>query len=192
MSAALGPTLPYMPRPALSSAMSSVLSDAPRVDLLAECSDAIPALEAWVRDAWPDAGGRDPMWAARRLRGWRHRRTLPLGLVARDAQNAPIGLVALLRGTSPQGDEVVLLTALLVAPWARLRGTGRVLCAAALQHAAQLGVLTVHLYTRDAEAFYRRLGWRLIGDAIIGGAARPRVVAFMAADTAGGGQGDKG
>jgi predicted N-acetyltransferase YhbS len=181
VSAALRPAVPDTLRPAVP--------DAPRVDLLADCSDAIPVLGAWVCDAWPDAGGRDPTWAARQLRGWRRRRTLPLGLVGRDAQNAPVGLAALLPGTSPEGDEVVLLTALLVAPWARLRGTGRALCAAALAHAARLGVPTLHLYTSDAEAFYRRLGWRLIGDAIIGGAARPRAVAFMAADTAGGRQG---
>ena len=171
-------------RPAGSAALPPPRPNPPRVDLLADCSDAIPVLGAWVRDVWPDAGGHDPRWAERLLRGWRRRRTLPLGLVGRDPQDAPIGLAALLRGASPQGDEVVLLTALLVAPWARLRGTGRALCTAALAHAARLGVATVHLYTSDSEAFYRRLGWRLIGDAIIGGATRPRAVAFMAADTA--------
>jgi predicted N-acetyltransferase YhbS len=169
-----------------SDARHPGVATAPRVDLLADCSDAIPVLGAWLRDAWPDGGG-DPNWPARLLRGWRQRRTLPLGLVGRDAQDAPVGLAALQRGTSPEGNEVVLLTALLVAPWARLRGTGRALCTAALGHAARLGVTTVHLYTGDAEAFYRRLGWRLIGDAIIGGATRPRAVAFMAADTEGNG-----
>ena len=163
----------------MSAALQTAATAIARVEFLADRSDAIPVVANWLCDAWPEATGNDPTAVARRLCGWCHRRVLPLGLVGCNPQGGLLGFAALRRGTSPQGEPVTLLSALFVAPWARRRGTGRALCAASREHAARLGLSAMHLYTTDAEAFFRRLDWRFVCHAITGSQARPRAAAFM-------------
>ncbi len=58
----------------------------------------------------------------------------------------------------------------------RRRGVGRELVRQACQMACRLGVKRLHLYTRSAanQAYYRRLGWRVVESIRHGG--RPAVV----------------
>ena len=53
------------------------------------------------------------------------------------------------------------LASLYVVHGSRRRGIGRMLVAAIEDHARSSGVARLHLYTDDAEAFYRHLGWTL-------------------------------
>jgi N-acetylglutamate synthase-like GNAT family acetyltransferase len=96
----------------------------------------------------------------------------------------PHGFVALVPGSSPQGNDVVLLSTLLVRASARGRGVGRALCAAAGVTAARLGIAALHLYTVDAGSYFRHLGWRFLSHAILGPAHRPYGASFMWIETA--------
>lgn len=156
-----------------------------RVGLLAEHAGAVPLLADWVVAAWPQVCGAHPARTRRQLRGWCRRDALPLGLVACDAQGTPLGLAALVHGLSPWRERIVLISTLLVAPPQRMRGLGRALCAAAGAQAARLGAPALHVYTTDAEPFFRRIGWQSIGDAIIDVATCPRAARFMRVDTVG-------
>ena len=72
----------------------------------------------------------------------------------------PVGTVSLVEGDHPlDPTPICCLAGLYVLPaWRRL-GIGRQLCRAALRQALRLRAGPVGLFTRDAEGFYRRLGW---------------------------------
>ncbi len=73
---------------------------------------------------------------------------------------APAGLCLFVRDEiDARHDLTPWLAALYVAPEFRKRGIGAALVKAIEGHARSVGTQRLHLYTVDAEAFYRRLGW---------------------------------
>jgi len=154
------------------------------ISLLADLAEAVPVLAEWICRTWPQDCDPGPDAAARQISRWCGRDSLPMALIACDPHGAPLGFAGLVPGLSPQRQDIVLLSTLLVVPLARRRGIGRSLCTEARVRAAQLGVPVLHLYTLDRHAFFRLLGWRLLSHAIVGAPNRPRGAAFMQIDTA--------
>lgn len=132
-----------------------------RIDHLAEHRELAPGLARWHHAAW---SALLPAWtlaeAEAELATHRLRRAIPTTLVAFVDREA-VGSVSLLledheriTGYSPW------LASLYVQPAWRRRGVGAALVERAVAEAAALGVPRLYLYTPDAEAYYRGLGWR--------------------------------
>ncbi|MGF3024504.1 GNAT family N-acetyltransferase [Methylobacterium aquaticum] len=73
----------------------------------------------------------------------------------------PVGMASLVaHDLDPRPDLTPWLAGVFVAPQARGRGHAVRLVAAVEADAAALGIATLWLYTRSAEALYARIGWR--------------------------------
>lgn len=80
-------------------------------------------------------------------------------LIARIAEDLAGICLLVLHELEPAHDLSPWLASLYVAPEFRRRGVARQLVEAIEDHARDNGVARLHLYTVDAEAFYRKCGW---------------------------------
>ncbi|TNC09379.1 GNAT family N-acetyltransferase [Methylobacterium terricola] len=79
------------------------------------------------------------------------------------ADDEPVGMASLAaHDLDPRPDLTPWLAGVYVAPPARGRGHAVRLVAAVEAEARSLGVPTLWLYTRSAEALYARIGWRTV------------------------------
>ncbi|KMO28835.1 hypothetical protein VQ02_30845 [Methylobacterium variabile] len=79
------------------------------------------------------------------------------------ADGEPVGMASLAaHDLDPRPDLTPWLAGVFVAPHARGRGHAARLVAAVEAQAASLGIPTMWLYTRSAEALYARIGWRTV------------------------------
>jgi predicted N-acetyltransferase YhbS len=151
------------------------MSDDVRLEYLAGCPEALPAVVAWLHAEWWMPAGFSLEWARDTVRGRMHRHLIPLSLVAL-AGAEPVGVVSLIEEDAPgAAGRVVCLAGLYVPPAWRGGGIGARLCRRAALEARRLGLAVLHLYTPDRQAYYARLGWRAVAEAAleVAGASRP-------------------
>jgi GNAT superfamily N-acetyltransferase len=80
-----------------------------------------------------------------------------------------VGSVSLLQNDDDRiRDYSPWLASLIVLPQYRGRGFGIALVERCVQEARALGISRLHLYTAGQQAFYRRLGWRVIDTVPLG------------------------
>lgn len=145
---------------------------------IADHLDLVPVIAEWHFAEW---GYLDPDGT---LASW----TEGLGQRTRREQ-IPTTYVAL------EGDELLgsvtlveqdMLTRPDLSPWVagvyvaaahRQRGIGSALVRHAVRQAAQMGVKRLYLYTHPARAFYLKLGWQLLEEAVYEG--RPVAIMVM-------------
>ncbi len=98
------------------------------------------------------------------LEVWRERLLLGATLLVGERDDEVLGFAALL-----ETDEGTELNAIHLLPEAIGTGLGAELMEAVIETARSRGRRTLHLFVLDdnerAQAFYRRTGWRLVGDA---------------------------
>lgn len=102
--------------------------------------------------------------AAAELAAQTQQRGFPTTLVALEGSEL-LGSVSLLDADPPAPERYApFLGSLFVLPEARGRGIGAALVTAAVDEARRLGLPTLHLWTPGHAEFYRRLGWRSLGE----------------------------
>jgi GNAT superfamily N-acetyltransferase len=147
------------------------------IHYLADYPHAGRQLAAWLHQGRPDTYA--PEGALAFIEGFANRDRLPLALFACNADLSPLGMVSLIRSETPLSEPTALLLALYVAPAHRNRGIATELCRRAGAEAQQLGWPAVAAYTTDSQAFYQRIGWRTVMQAIITSRPGNRPVWFM-------------
>ena len=133
---------------------------------LADCPEHVPVLADWFHAEW----GHTVSWGT--VQGFRDkllthlgRGTLPLALVALDG-GAPVGTASLRPAEMAARPELgPWLGGMYVRTDARGRGVGEALVRAAEQRAREMGFGEMYLFATDREAWYRRLGWSVLGPA---------------------------
>lgn len=136
------------------------------IAILADRPVLIPTLSDWFVAEWePYYGADGPGDAGSDLRGCLNRDTLPIALVALDADETLLGTAAL-KDESVGSEQGVgpWLAAFLVAPKHRGRGVGSALVAAIEVEAARLGFAEIYTSTDAAEGILERRGWVPFGD----------------------------
>jgi predicted N-acetyltransferase YhbS len=114
-----------------------------------------------------------PQWsegqALAELRTHRSRQAIPTTMLMLDDVQGLIGSVSLLQNDDDRiRDYSPWLASLIVLPQHRGRGFGIALVDRCVQEARVLGIPRLHLYTAGQQAFYRRLGWRVIDTVPLG------------------------
>jgi predicted N-acetyltransferase YhbS len=103
------------------------------------------------------------------LRTHRSRQAIPTTMVMLGDDQRLIGSVSLLQNDDDRiRDYSPWLASLIVLPQYRGRGFGIALVERCVQEARALGIPRLHLYTAGQQAFYQRLGWRVIDTVPLG------------------------
>ena len=110
-----------------------------------------------------DLGGDRTLWMRDREEEARSDGGVPYAWIAfMDAK--PVGSVSLIASNMDTRPELKpWLAALFVLPTWRGRGIGSALMERCAAEARTSGFSTLHLYTSEAESYYRRRGWIVIG-----------------------------
>ena len=148
---------------------------------IADHLDLVPVIAAWHFAEWGrlDPSGTLASWTEG-LRQRTRREQIPTTYVALEGSEL-LGSVTLV--------EQDMLTRPTLSPWVagvyvaaahRQRGIGSALVRHAVRQAAQMGVERLYLYTHPARAFYQKLGWQFLEEAVYEG----RPVAIMMMETA--------
>jgi predicted N-acetyltransferase YhbS len=127
---------------------------------LVDVPDAARTLAHWLREEWPHAYDQERADAL--IEDFGKQNGLPVGFVACTGGLGPIGMTAIVEGTTPSNAPVAMMVTLYVAPAFRGRGVGGALCCRAVAEANRLGCRTLGAYTVDKAEFYRSLGWRVV------------------------------
>ncbi|MGH8083141.1 MAG: GNAT family N-acetyltransferase [Lysobacter sp.] len=135
----------------------------PRIDLLADHTGALPALQAMFEAEWPEYYGVDgPGDAADDLAAYCGRDLLPVGVVA-TLDGEVVGVAALKAASIDAYPQFTPWAAAgLVAPRWRGRGIGAHLILALEAHAMRLGHRAIYAGTATAGSLMRRLGWEYL------------------------------
>ena len=127
---------------------------------LADCPAVLPDCARWLYEAW----GHEQVSAFEGTLDWLRGVAAAAdeeGLVAVSAA-VPVGIALLVVcDLESRRDLTPWLSSLFVVPDFRDRGIGRCLIEGVLAAAKRRGHAELYLYTESAEAYYRRLGWRL-------------------------------
>jgi predicted N-acetyltransferase YhbS len=157
----------------------TLTSAVPRVGLLADHAGLVPQVAGWLYHEWWRELGDTPGAAEARLRQRLQRDRLPLALLALDGDE-PVGTVSIVVDDHPLAPgSVCCLAGLFVCPDWRRQGIGAALCQCALREARRLELPPLCLFTKDGEAFYRRLGWQKLSDTVVCAGRGLELVAFM-------------
>jgi GNAT superfamily N-acetyltransferase len=137
-----------------------------RIEPAADHLDLVPVVAGWhwEHGGWQDPTGSVESWT-RGLLTRTNRDRVPATFLAFDDRN-PVGSATLVEHDIPDRSDLASLRPWLagvyVIPAARGRGVGSELVTHAEARAASFGVKRLYLYTREAAAFYVRLGWRVL------------------------------
>lgn len=127
---------------------------------LADSPAVLPDCARWLYEEW----GRQQVSAFEGTLDWLRGVAAASdeeGLVAVSA-GAPVGIALLVvRDLESRRDLTPWLSSLFVVPEFRDRGIGRRLVEGVMAAAKGRGHAELYLHTESAEAYYRRLGWRL-------------------------------
>jgi GNAT superfamily N-acetyltransferase len=139
-----------------------------RIDLLADHLDLVELITRWHWAEWghayPESSAEEWMSniASRAGRG-----PVPFTLVVWVGEE-PVGAVSLAEHDMPPDPAFARLTPCVsgtyILPSWRRKGIGAVLMEALEARAASFELGTLFLFTGEAEAFYRRVGWRTIAE----------------------------
>jgi GNAT superfamily N-acetyltransferase len=133
-----------------------------RVAPLVHHPAAVPIVASWLHAQWFAAWGRTPAQCEADLRERLQAAALPIAFVALAGQ-VPVGTASLDVDEHPlDGHAICALSCVCVPPAWRGLGVGRALCAHVAAWGAARGHPTLGLFTRDAAAWYERLGWALV------------------------------
>ena len=151
------------------------------IHYLADRPQHIPTLAAWHYAQWGELNPANDV-AARIARFQSHLQpsAVPTTFVASDGEEL-LGSASLVAHDLDSRPELTpWLASVYVAPTARNRGVGAAVVQRVMAEARAIGVPRLHLFTLDREAFYAKLGWRLLERAIY----RDHEIAIMAIDFA--------
>jgi GNAT superfamily N-acetyltransferase len=134
-----------------------------RIDLLADHTDALPALQRMFEAEWPDHyGAHGPGDAAGDLAAYCGRDVLPVGVVAL-LDGEVVGIAALKAASIDAYPQFTPWAAAgLVVPQWRGRGVGAQLIAALQAQAMRLGHRAIYAGTATAGSLMRRMGWEYL------------------------------
>lgn len=134
-----------------------------RVVLLAEVPHFIPLIAGWMFEEWwknPPSNTVETVIA--RLGECLNTDRIDMTFVCLEG-SGPIGTASLIQcDMDTRRDLSPWLASLYVDPKQRGRGAGKLLVRSVLRHANRIGFSEIHLYTVNAAAFYRSLGWQEI------------------------------
>ena len=135
-----------------------------RISYLIDQPEYIPQLAQWLFEQW-DAilGEGTPEARIRKLEAHLNRDQLPVAWVAH--ANGQLLGTASLRVHDLEGREDLTpwLGGVFVASQFRRRGIGAALCATVENAARSRGIQTLYLFTLDKQAWYSRLGYKVLG-----------------------------
>jgi len=135
-----------------------------RISYLIDQPEYIPQLAQWLFEQW-DAilGEGTPEARIRKLEAHLNRDQLPVAWVAH--ANGQLLGTASLRVHDLEGREDLTpwLGGVFVASQFRRRGIGAALCATVENAARSRGIQTLYLFTLDKQAWYSRLGCKVLG-----------------------------
>lgn len=141
--------------------------DGVRISYLIDHPEYIPQLAQWLFEQW-DAilGEGTPEARIKKLNAHMNREKLPIAWVAH--ANGQLMGTAALRVHDLEGREDLTpwLAGVFVGSQFRRRGIGPALCATVEGAARSRGIETLYLFTLDKQAWYSRLGWRVLGPCV--------------------------
>ncbi len=133
----------------------------PRLEYLADCSEALETLASWHHAQWGHMNPQRTL-ADRVAKFQTHlqRESIPTTIVAWDQQTL-LGSASLVEcDLQRRSDLSPWLASVYVAPECRGHGVGNAVVERIEDEARSLGVATLYLFTTDREAFYTRRGWQ--------------------------------
>ena len=135
-----------------------------RISYLIEHPEYVPQLARWLFEEW-DAilGEKTPEVRIKKLNAHMNRDQLPIAWVAH--ANGQVMGTAALRVHDLEGREDLTpwLAGVFVGSQFRRRGIGAALCGTVEGATRSQGIETLYLFTLDKQAWYSRLGWRVLG-----------------------------
>jgi GNAT superfamily N-acetyltransferase len=141
--------------------------DGVRISYLIDHPEYIPQLAQWLFEQW-DAilGEGTPEARIKKLNAHMNREKLPIAWIAH--ANGQLMGTAALRVHDLEGREDLTpwLAGVFVGSQFRRRGIGAALCATVEAAARSRGIETLYLFTLDKQAWYSRLGWRVLGPCV--------------------------
>ncbi|MGI9088696.1 MAG: GNAT family N-acetyltransferase [Chthoniobacterales bacterium] len=141
--------------------------DGVRINYLADYPEYLPQLADWLFAQWGALLDEESPTARRdKLKTHLHRDQLPIAWVAH-AEGQLLG-TASLRVYDLDGREDLSpwLGGVFVGAEFRHRGIGAALCAAVEEEARSRRIETLYLFTLDQQAWYARLGWKVVGPCV--------------------------
>ena len=133
---------------------------------LCDVPEMLPVLEQWFVQEWEPWYGPNGQGDAKAdLAACAHRDTLPICLVALDADRAVLGTASLKAGSV--GDELGVgpwLAAVLVAEEHQGKGIGTALVQAIEEEATRMGFDAIYTSTDTAKNIMERRGWTPFGE----------------------------
>jgi len=138
-----------------------------RISYLTEYPEYIPQLAQWLFECWGSILGEEtPEARITKLKAHMNRDELPIAWVAH-AHGQLLGTAAL-RVNNLEGREDLTpwLGGVFVGSQFRRRGIGAALCATVEDAARSRGIQTLYLFTLDKQAWYSRLGWKVLGPCV--------------------------
>jgi N-acetylglutamate synthase-like GNAT family acetyltransferase len=138
-----------------------------RISYLVEYPEYIPQLGQWLFEQW-DAilGEKTPEARIKKLNAHMNRDRLPIAWVAH-AKGQLLGTAALrVHDLEGREDLTPWLGGVFVGAQFRRRGIGAALCTTVEEAARWRGIQTLYLFTLDRQAWYLRLGWKVIGPCV--------------------------
>ena len=138
-----------------------------RISYLVEHPEYVPQLAQWLFEQWDAILGEKTLEPRiKKLTAHMNRDQLPIAWVAH-ANGLLLGTAAL-RAHDLEGREDLTpwLGGVFVASQFRHRGIGAALCATVEDAARMQGIPTLYLFTLDKQAWYLRLGWKLLAPCV--------------------------
>lgn len=134
-----------------------------RIEYLADHPELIPILAEWHHLQWHHYNPGDTVVRrAGRMQAHLDRRQVPLTFVALDGETL-LGSAALeVFDMHDRTDLTPWLASVYVAPAHRRQGVGNALVQQVVTKARALGIDILYLFTPDQEAWYAKMGWKVL------------------------------
>ena len=137
------------------------------ISYLIDHPEYIPQLAQWLFEEWDTVlGEKTPEARIKKLKAHLNHDELPIAWVAH-ANRQLLGTAALrVHDLEGREDLSPWLGGVFVGPEFRRRGIGAALCAVVEDAARSRGIQALYLFTLDRQAWYSRMGWRVIGPCV--------------------------
>ncbi len=138
-----------------------------QISYLIDYPEYIPQLAQWLFEQW-DAilGEKTPDARIKKLNAHMNRDELPIAWVAH-VNGQLLGTAALrVHDLEERKDLTPWLGGVFVGAQFRRRGIGAALCTTVEEAARMRGMQTLYLFTLDKQAWYLRLGWKLLAPCV--------------------------
>ena len=137
------------------------------INYLIEHPEYIPQLAQWLFEQWDAILGEEtPEARIKKLKAHMNRDELPIAWIAHSTGQL-LGTAALrVHDLEGREDLTPWLGGVFVASQFRRQGIGAALGATVEDEARTRGIHTLYLFTLDKQAWYSRLGWKLLGPCV--------------------------